>query len=116
MARMIKPMWMILIASIFMVAILPHNEAAIGCNTVVSDLKPCLPYLRNKGPPANCCVGVKSLYSSASTTPDKQSVCRCLKSVVGSYSGLDLNKAAGLPSMCGISIPYKISPSTDCSK
>lgn len=29
--------------------------------------------------------------------------------------GIDLGKAAGLPSACGVNIPYKISPSTDCS-
>ncbi|KAL0413792.1 UNVERIFIED_CONTAM: Non-specific lipid-transfer protein 2 [Sesamum radiatum] len=52
----------------------------------------------------------------AQTTPDRQSVCSCLKSLAGSYKDVDLNKAAGLPGQCGVNIPYKISPSTDCSK
>ncbi|XP_047261467.1 non-specific lipid-transfer protein 2-like [Capsicum annuum] len=30
--------------------------------------------------------------------------------------GIDVDKVAGLPAASGISIPYKISPSTDCSK
>ncbi|KAL2922478.1 Non-specific lipid-transfer protein 2 [Bienertia sinuspersici] len=30
--------------------------------------------------------------------------------------GLDQKKAVGLPGSCGVSIPYSISPQTDCSK
>ncbi|KAK4406279.1 Non-specific lipid-transfer protein 1 [Sesamum angolense] len=60
--------------------------------------------------------GVKGLYAAAKTTPDRQSVCNCLKSLAASYSTLNLGKAAGLPAQCGVNIPYKISPSTDCSK
>lgn len=94
----------------------PRGEAAIGCGTVVSSLKPCLPYVTGKGPLGSCCGGVKGLYSAAKTTADRQSVCTCLKSLAGSYTGVNLGKAAGLPGQCGVSIPYKISPSTDCSK
>ncbi|KAL8038961.1 hypothetical protein ABFX02_10G004300 [Erythranthe guttata] len=99
-----------------MVAFTDGSEAAIGCGTVVSYLQPCLPYVTDKGPLGGCCGGVKGLYSSAKTTQDRQSVCNCLKTLVGSNIGINLGKAAGLPALCGVSIPYKISPSTDCSK
>ncbi|KAI3470180.1 hypothetical protein Pfo_026843 [Paulownia fortunei] len=113
---MMKAMCMVLIAAVLIVAVAPPGEAAIGCGTVVSYLNPCLPYVTGKGPLGSCCRGVKGLYAAAKTTRDRQSVCNCLKSLAGSYSGVNLSKAAGLPGQCGVSIPYKISPSTDCSK
>ncbi|KAK9290442.1 hypothetical protein L1049_008612 [Liquidambar formosana] len=101
-----------------MVVVAPYAESAITCGQVVRSLTPCIPYVTNGGAvPANCCGGVKSLYAAAKTTPDRQSVCRCLKSAVSgvSYTGYNLGLAAGLPAKCGVSIPYKISPSTDCN-
>ncbi|CAA0830588.1 Non-specific lipid-transfer protein 12 [Striga hermonthica] len=94
----------------------PRAEAAIGCGSVVSYLQSCVPYITNTGPIGSCCSGVNGLYVAAKTKEDRQSVCVCLKTVVGSYSGLDLGKVEGLPATCGIDIPYKISPSTDCAK
>ncbi|KAK4481265.1 hypothetical protein RD792_012149 [Penstemon davidsonii] len=116
MSRMIKSMCMFLIATVCMAVIAPRGDAAIGCGTVVSYMKPCIPYVSNKGPPGGCCGGVKGLYSAAKTTPDRQSVCGCLKSLSGSINGINYGKVGGLPGLCGVSIPYKISPSTDCSK
>nr|1T12_A Chain A, NONSPECIFIC LIPID-TRANSFER PROTEIN 1 [Nicotiana tabacum] len=89
---------------------------AITCGQVTSNLAPCLAYLRNTGPLGRCCGGVKALVNSARTTEDRQIACTCLKSAAGAISGINLGKAAGLPSTCGVNIPYKISPSTDCSK
>ncbi|KAA8517651.1 hypothetical protein F0562_015125 [Nyssa sinensis] len=95
----------------------PYAQAAISCGTVTTKLAPCLGYLRNGGTvPANCCNGVKALNNLAKTTPDRQAACNCLKSASGSISGLNLSNAASLPGKCGVNIPYKISPSTDCSK
>ncbi|KAI3470185.1 hypothetical protein Pfo_026848 [Paulownia fortunei] len=116
MVGMMKPKCMFLIAAVLIMAVAPQGEAAIGCGTVVSYLNPCLPYVTGKGPLGSCCGGIKGLFAAAKTTPDRQSVCSCLKSVAGSYSGVNLSKAAGIPGQCGINIPYKISPSTDCSK
>ncbi|KAK4406287.1 Non-specific lipid-transfer protein 2 [Sesamum angolense] len=81
------------------VAVAPRSEAAISCGTVVLYLNPCLPYVTNKGSLGSCCSGVKGLYGAAKTTPDRQSVCSCLKSLAGSYKDVDLSKAAGLPTM-----------------
>lgn len=100
-----------------MVVSAPSAQAAISCGTVVSNLAPCLSYLRNGGAvPAQCCNGVKSLFNAANTTPDRQQACKCMKSTAGTVSGIDLNNASTLPSKCGVNIPYKISPNTDCSK
>ncbi|KAJ4704246.1 Non-specific lipid-transfer protein [Melia azedarach] len=94
-------------------------KADITCQQVVSDLTPCISYVSNGGAvPVNCCNGVRTLYGAAQTTVDRQNVCKCLKSAVSgiSYTGFNLGLAAGLPSKCGLNIPYKISPSTDCNR
>ncbi|KAK4833944.1 hypothetical protein QYF36_013779 [Acer negundo] len=99
-----------------MVAGAPIAEAAITCGQVSSSLGPCIPYLRigtGAVPPA-CCSGVKTLAGAATTTPDRQQACKCLKSAAASISGFNYNVASGLPGKCGISIPYKISPTTNC--
>ncbi|KAK4724652.1 hypothetical protein R3W88_027431 [Solanum pinnatisectum] len=98
-----------------MVVVAPHAEA-LTCGQVTSSLAPCLPYLMNRGPLGGCCGGVKGLLGQAQTTTDRQTACTCLKSAASSFTGLDLGKAASLPSTCSVNIPYKISPSTDCSK
>ncbi|XP_057771292.1 non-specific lipid-transfer protein 2-like [Salvia miltiorrhiza] len=106
----------VLMAAALIAAVAPASEAAIKCGTVFSYLNPCIPYVTEKGPLGKCCGGVKGLYGVVKTIPDKQSVCNCLKSLAGSTSGVNYSKAAGLPGQCGVNIPYKISPSTDCSK
>ncbi|KAL0413789.1 UNVERIFIED_CONTAM: Non-specific lipid-transfer protein 2 [Sesamum radiatum] len=116
MAVTIKATFVVLIAVVSIMSVVPEGEAEIGCGAVVSYLNPCLPYVTGSGALGECCSGVKGLYGAAQTTADKQSVCNCLKSLAASVTGVNLDKAAGLPSQCGLNIPYKISPSTDCSK
>ncbi|KAK4406288.1 Non-specific lipid-transfer protein 2 [Sesamum angolense] len=108
MAGTIKPMCIVLIAAILVAAVAPCSEAAIGCGTVVSYLNPCLPYVTNKGPLGSCCSGVKGLYGAAQTTPDRQSVCSCLKSLAGSYKDVDLSKAAGLLDNVASTFPTRL--------
>ncbi|KAL1535362.1 Non-specific lipid-transfer protein 2 [Salvia divinorum] len=115
MAGVMKLMCSVLIAAALIAAIAPPSEA-LGCGEVVSYLGPCIPYVTNRGALGACCGGVKGLYSAAKTTQDRQTVCICLKSLARSYRGVNFGKAAGLPGKCGVSVPYKISPSTDCSK
>ncbi|KAL1545403.1 hypothetical protein AAHA92_22134 [Salvia divinorum] len=96
----------------------PQAEAAVSCSTVMTDLSPCINYVIYGGaqlPPVNCCQGIRSLYDQATSTPDRQAVCSCLKSVASSATPSIITNAASLPSKCGVNIPYKISPSTDCS-
>ncbi|CAK7339021.1 unnamed protein product [Dovyalis caffra] len=101
---------------IVMVVGAPLAQAAISCGQVTSSLSQCIGYLQRGGAvPPPCCGGIKSLNSQARTTPDRQGVCNCLKSLAGRVSGINYGYAAGLPSKCGVSVPYKISPSTDCS-
>ncbi|KAF3627086.1 Non-specific lipid-transfer protein 1 [Capsicum annuum] len=98
-----------------MVVVAPHAEA-LTCGQVQSRMTPCLPYLTGSGPLGRCCGGVKGLLGAAKTPADRKTVCTCLKSAAGSIGGINVRKAAGLPNMCGVNIPYQISPSTDCTK
>ncbi|XP_049374996.1 non-specific lipid-transfer protein 2 isoform X2 [Solanum verrucosum] len=74
------------------------------------------PLSSRRGPIGGCCGGVKGLLGAAKTPEDRKTACTCLKSAANSIKGIDTGKAAGLPGVCGVSIPYKISPSTDCSQ
>ncbi|KAI3666825.1 hypothetical protein L6452_41863 [Arctium lappa] len=125
----------------FMVASSPPYtaEGAMTCQMVVNSLTPCASYLTGGGPkptpyntkggpepptyitiggpvPPSCCSGITSLYKAATTTVDRQTACRCLKQAAGTISGINLQNAGSLPGKCGVNIPYKISPTTDCSK
>ncbi|CAN4116404.1 unnamed protein product [Withania somnifera] len=98
-----------------MVVVAPHADA-LSCGQVSTSLTPCLPYLQGSSPLGACCGGVKGLLGAAQTPEDRKTACTCLKSAANSIKGIDMGKAAGLPAACGVNIPYKISPSTDCSK
>ncbi|KAK1270920.1 hypothetical protein QJS04_geneDACA005851 [Acorus gramineus] len=92
-------------------------EAAMTCGTVLSYLSTCLPYLRSGGTvPPPCCTGVHNLNAAASTTADRQQACACLKQAASGVSPQGLKYASTLPGKCGVTIPYPISPSTDCTK
>ncbi|TLO84140.1 hypothetical protein FEG29_18465 [Acinetobacter baumannii] len=93
------------------------NANAITCGQVTGGLLPCLGYLRNGGPvPAACCNGVKGLNNAAKTPADKKIACNCLKGSYSAIGGINAANAGNLPGKCGVNIPYKISPSTDCNK
>ncbi|PIA32474.1 hypothetical protein AQUCO_04500230v1 [Aquilegia coerulea] len=114
---MIYKLTCVLVACMLVVSA-PYAEAAVTCNSVYSNLYPCLSYVSgNGGPvPPPCCTGIKSLSTTAKSTPDRQTVCRCLTQAARGVNGLNMKLIASLPSKCGVYIPYPISPSTDCSK
>lgn len=89
---------------------------AITCSDVYGDLLPCVQYIQSGGAvPPQCCGGLRSLVAAARTTDDRRTACRCLETAAASYSG-DVSRASKLPGKCSVSMPYKLSPSTDCSK
>lgn len=93
-------------------------EAGILCSHVTSSMSPCIPYGTGKvpTPPGECCREIKTLNNAAKTTTDRQTVCNCLKSLASAIPGIKYNVVEGLPGKCGVSIPYKIHPSTDCNR
>ncbi|XP_047976256.1 non-specific lipid-transfer protein 1-like [Salvia hispanica] len=107
----------VLIAAALIAAFAPLSQAAISCTAVISYVRPCDPYVKGTGPIGSCCSGARRLNAAARTTSDRQSVCNCLKSITRTgYSQASFSRAEGIPRLCGINIPYRISPSTDCTK
>lgn len=109
---------MVSVLVLCMLVAAPMATQAITCGQVASSLAPCINYLKGPGgqaPPAACCNGVKAINNAAKTTPDRQTACNCLKSAARGVSGLNPSTAESLPSKCGVSIPYKISLSTNCA-
>ena len=104
-----------LVALLCIVVAVPVAQA-ITCGQVSQSVAPCFSYVKSGGAvPAACCNGIRSLNSQAKTTKDRQDTCNCLKNAAGSIPGLNPSLAAGLPGKCGVSVPYKISTSTNCA-
>ncbi|KAL1193801.1 Non-specific lipid-transfer protein 6 [Cardamine amara subsp. amara] len=106
-----------LLVAVCLVLALHCGEAAVSCNTVAEDLYPCVSYVAQGGyVPATCCTGIRALNTQAQTAVDRQSVCRCIKSAIGglSLTPNNINNALSLPAKCGVNLPYRISPSTNC--
>ncbi|KAL5708578.1 hypothetical protein ACHQM5_019361 [Ranunculus cassubicifolius] len=96
--------------------LLPTPGSAITCTDVVKDLSPCIKYLVNGGSPSTaCCAGATNLMNSASTSADKKTACTCIQSTAAKVK---VNSAAAqaLPGSCGITLPFTVSASVDCSK
>ncbi|KAF3340297.1 non-specific lipid-transfer protein 1-like protein [Carex littledalei] len=95
----------------------PHAVSAITCSDVASAVAPCMAYARSGqgSPSAGCCSGVKSLNAKAATGADRQMACTCLKNLAKTMT-FNAGAVSGLPGKCGVSVPYVISTSTDCSK
>ncbi|XP_008792224.2 non-specific lipid-transfer protein 1-like [Phoenix dactylifera] len=93
-----------------------RRAAAMTCSDVYGDLLPCVEYVQAGGAVApECCSGVRSLLAAARTADDRRTACRCLKTVAAKFSGY-VSRANSIPGKCGVSIPFKLSPSMDCSK
>nr|AEV23221.1 stigma/stylar cysteine-rich adhesin [Lilium longiflorum] len=100
---------------LLLLAFLIGTASAITCGQVDSDLTSCLAYARKGGViPPGCCAGVRTLNNLAKNTPDRQTACNCLKSLVNPSLGLNAAIVAGIPAKCGVNIPYPISMQTDC--
>ncbi|KAL9236151.1 hypothetical protein vseg_010852 [Gypsophila vaccaria] len=104
---------------ILLLGVAPWTDAALGCNVVAQSLFPCLNYFEAGGAgkvPNRCCIGIQNLNYQAKTTQDRQAVCKCLKDTANALKNINIGLAASIPSRCGINLPYKLDPSTDCSK
>ncbi|XP_031396992.1 non-specific lipid-transfer protein 1-like [Punica granatum] len=102
-----------------MVVTVTVAESTITCGQVTQSASPCVPYAQGAGvaPTAACCSGIQSLNDATKTTPDHQTACKCLKAIAGSISGINYGLSGiKLPGKCGVRVPYKICPSTDCSR
>ncbi|KAL2893044.1 IWF1': Non-specific lipid-transfer protein, partial [Bienertia sinuspersici] len=78
-------------------------EAAINYGLVSENLEPCVGFLENgQGPTAASCNGVKTLKNLATTTQDRRTACRCMKSAATAFPGIDPKNTAALPANVGL--------------
>ncbi|KAE8717589.1 Non-specific lipid-transfer protein [Hibiscus syriacus] len=104
---------------LFMLVVEPMATTALTCGDVAGLAAGCLGYLQNRGgrrPSSACCNGVRNLNRRARTTRDRRTVCRCLQTAARTISGVNYRLAESLPARCGVRIPFKISPSTNCNR
>ncbi|XLS82640.1 hypothetical protein HN51_048471 [Arachis hypogaea] len=94
------------------------TQAVELCGKIDATLVPCVEYLsRNEHIiPQSCCDGVKNLNAGAKSKEDRQSVCNCIRRMTKNLRGLKPDKLAKLPEQCGVKLPYKLSPSMDCTE
>ncbi|GFP91408.1 non-specific lipid-transfer protein 1 [Phtheirospermum japonicum] len=106
-----------LAAAFAIILFISTPAAAITCSDVIKQLSPCVNYLKSGSgaPPVPCCKGASSLASAAKSKADKQTACGCLKTAANSIKP-KLELAMSLPGKCGVSLPFEVSPSVDCSK
>ncbi|CAA7406207.1 unnamed protein product [Spirodela intermedia] len=100
-----------------LLAVVPCANAAVDCETVKTQLTPCVGYVQGIDPvPApGCCQGINNLIQLVGTTADRQQICVCLNELLPTVPGLILAKIPDLLKNCGISISFPIPPPTDCS-
>ncbi|XP_057804325.1 non-specific lipid-transfer protein 3-like [Salvia miltiorrhiza] len=78
-------------------------------------MQPCRNYLKSGGSvPADCCKGVKTLNSTATTPAKKRQFCDCLKSEAKSL-GVNSQYASSLPKKCSVNLRYPINYNFNCS-
>lgn len=96
----------------------PRVSSRISCPEAYRVLAPCRQYLRRGGRvPPPCCSGVREVVSGACSPSDYRSLCSCLtKPLASGFTKFDLGLANLLPQICGVSLGFKIGPSTDCSR
>ncbi|PKA50567.1 Non-specific lipid-transfer protein 6 [Apostasia shenzhenica] len=95
----------------------PAGEALLTCPEVIGGyFLACLLYLQSGGPiPSACCRGLTNLLAAAQATVDRRAACSCLEMAVRGATEEVLRRAGLLPDRCNLSLPFVISPSTDCS-
>ncbi|KAL1827202.1 hypothetical protein ACET3Z_005614 [Daucus carota] len=102
---------------VFLIFVVAHETtAAIPCDTVVSKAIHCVAFATGEDPmpSAECCSGMRQLDQSAQSVDDKKAICRCLKSKVGSYNGVQNKFLSAIPDICKIKVGFPISLSIDC--
>ncbi|KAL1545399.1 non-specific lipid-transfer protein 1-like [Salvia divinorum] len=89
---------------------------ADDCQQVLTQLQPCMNYLKSGGSvSSDCCKGVATLNKAATTAAKKKQFCKCLQSEAKSYS-VKSQYASSLPQQCKVNVAYPISYSFNCSR
>lgn len=94
-----------------------HVDASLTCAEITTLLTPCIPYAIVGGTvPTICCEGIKTLNAASNGTADDRAACSCIMNGLKPIPGINYDLVGTLPEACGTTCPYKITPTTDCSK
>jgi hypothetical protein len=95
-----------------------HTANAMPCEEVADAFAPCLRYARYQDPRPSllCCDGLQAITDAAQSTADKRAACDCLKTMLTAFSEIDPDEVAGIPSICGVNMPFALSATADCTR
>ncbi|KAL5580529.1 hypothetical protein UlMin_012971 [Ulmus minor] len=107
----------LVVVLVCLLVVAPGAEAAVTCEQVTNWLTPCISYGVFGGTvlPA-CCEGIKELNNSYQTKEDIRESCSCIQDGAARIPGIDYDRINQIPGLCGTTCPFKVYPSTDCSK
>ncbi|GFP95921.1 non-specific lipid-transfer protein c cotyledon-specific isoform [Phtheirospermum japonicum] len=94
------------------------SNAAGSCGPVDMRAASCITFATGKvsTPPAACCSGLQELARGVKTVEDKKVICRCLKSGVKNFAGVQDRFLSQIPNACKIKVGFPVSLNTDCEK
>ncbi|KAK4789552.1 hypothetical protein SAY86_016856 [Trapa natans] len=89
------------------------------CSTVTALVYTCSPYITfgfpEPVPGTPCCDAMTTMNMIVAAEPtDGHTVCRCMMALISTYSP-NASAIAALPGLCGVSLGFIISPTTDCN-
>ena len=120
MALKLTILYQVAVVVVLMLAVAPSSakaEANITCEQVTNWLTPCISYGVFGGTVTpECCQGIKDLNAHYYTKDDIRAACQCVQDGAAMIPGIDYDRINQIPGLCGTSCPYKVYPSTDCSK
>ncbi|KAI4307545.1 hypothetical protein L6164_030721 [Bauhinia variegata] len=94
-----------------------YGKATLTCDEVTIWLTPCISYAVMGGNVSSlCCQGVYTINAAYKNADDRRAACQCIKDKAAKIPGIDYNRINEIPAKCNTTCPYKVYPSTDCSK
>ncbi|GMN23365.1 hypothetical protein TIFTF001_000106 [Ficus carica] len=94
-----------------------RGDATLTCEQVTEWLTPCIPYGVYGGTVApECCSGIYKLNAAYKSNDDIRAACTCIQDGAAAIPLLDYDRINEIPGLCGTSCPYKVYPSTNCSR
>lgn len=98
-------------------SVVVQGEGNLTCIQVTMWLTPCISYGVLGGEvPSMCCQGVHSLNAAYKTRDDRRGACQCIKDGAACIPGLNYDRINQIGHKCGSNCPFKVYPTTDCSK
>ncbi|KAH7557595.1 hypothetical protein JRO89_XS11G0187400 [Xanthoceras sorbifolium] len=124
---MVSPKTMMIIGVLVLVLVLitcatsqptMTTEEAIDCATVTALVTSCSTFITYGSPDpipgSPCCDAMISLDLIANSTDNRQSVCKCMMSLITTYNP-NATAIATLPGFCGVPLGFTIDPNTECN-